>query len=252
LDEQGNPLPPDPEQPEARPPKFRIRTLRLRGVLSQGLFLPLAEVGLPDDLPDGADVTDRLGVAKYEPPAPTGMGDWRAPFPAFVPKTDETRVQSAPAVLDELRGKPYVITLKYDGTSATYCIDGRDDSFHACGRNHSVVDGPNLYWRMARKYDLETVLRRHPHLTIQGEIVGPGVQKNRLGLNELCLFAFSVYDTARGAFLDQDAARAFLADNDIPMVETLDEGDAFGYTQDQLLALAEGKYPAPATNAKAS
>lgn len=240
--EQDN-LTPAAAEPVARPDKFRIRTMRLRGALSQGLFLPLGELGLPGDLPDGEDVTEQLGVTKYEPPAPAGMGDWRGPFPAFVPKTDEMRVQSAPTVLDEMRGLPYVITLKYDGTSATFCLDPRDDSFHACGRNQSIADGPNLYWRMARKYDIPAALRRRPNLAVQGEIVGPGVQKNRLGLGEVCLFAFNVYDFERAAYLDHDDARAFLAQSNIPAVETLETGDAFAYTQNYLLALAEGKYP---------
>jgi len=230
-------------EPAPRPEKFRIRTMRLRGALSQGLFLPLSELDPGGQAAEGEDVMERLGVGKYEPPAPAGMGEWRAPFPAFVSKTDEMRVQSVPAVLDELRGKPYVITLKVDGTSATYCIDPRDGAFHACGRNHSVTEGENLYWRMARRYDLEAVLRRAPGYAVQGEIAGPGVQKNRLGLGEVGLFAFNVYDIAGARSLGHDAARAFLAENGIPAVETLAEGDAFNDTLETLLARAEGKYP---------
>lgn len=158
-----------------RPEKFRIRTLRLRGALSQGLFLPLGAFPELLGASEDDDVTTLLGVGKYEPPQPTGMGDWRAAFPAFVPKTDEMRVQSVPTVLDELRGSPYAVTLKYDGTSATFCIDPRDDSFHACGRNQSIRGGANLYWQMARRYDLETVLRASPQYALQGEIVGPGI-----------------------------------------------------------------------------
>jgi RNA ligase (TIGR02306 family) len=234
--------PRDTTEPVARPEKFRIRTMRLRGALSQGLFMPLSAFDL-GPVAEGEDVTARLGVGKYEPPAPTGMGDFRAHFPAFIPKTDEMRVQSVPAVLEELRGLPYVITLKYDGTSATFCIDPRDGSFHACGRNLSIADGPNLYWQMARKYNIEETLRAAPHRAIQGEIVGPGVQRNRLGLKEVSLFAFSVYDITAARFLDHDDARAFLADAGIPAVEIVEEGDSFAHTQESLLALAEGKYP---------
>jgi RNA ligase (TIGR02306 family) len=157
-DEAGNIMP--LAEPVERPQKFRIRTMRLRGALSQGLFLPLGAFPELAGAFEDDDVTSALGVAKYEPPQPTGMGDWRAAFPAFVPKTDEMRIQSVPAVLDELRGSPYAITLKYDGTSATFCVDPRDDSFHACGRNQSIREGTNLYWQMARKYDLETCCER--------------------------------------------------------------------------------------------
>lgn len=225
-----------------RPDKFRIRTMKLRGTLSQGLFMRLQTFDL-GDVCEGDNVTERLGVAKYEPPAPEGMGEFRARFPPLVPKTDELRVQSVPQVLDELRGLPYVVTLKYDGTSATFCIDPRDGLFHACGRNFSVAAGENLYWRVARKYDIEASLARHPHLAIQGEIVGPSVQKNRLRLSELTLFAFSVFDMSDARFLDHDAARALLAEIGVPAVAVVEEGDSFAHTLESLLQLAEGKYP---------
>ncbi|MBC8103301.1 MAG: RNA ligase (ATP) [Cytophagales bacterium] len=226
-----------------RPEKFRIRTMRLRGALSQGLFLPLAAFSDLAGALAGDDVTAALGVEKYEPPVPTGMGDWRAPFPAFVPKTDEMRVQSLPELLEELRGRPYAITLKYDGTSATYCLDLKDNTFHACGRNQSILDGENRYWQMARKYNIEAALRSQPQYAIQGEIVGPGIQKNRLGLKETSLFVFNVYDSVAARYLNHDEARAFLAQANLPAVETLETGEAFAYDQETLLKLAEGKYP---------
>jgi RNA ligase (TIGR02306 family) len=228
-------------QPGLRPAKFRIRTMRLRGTLSQGLLLPLRAFDL-GPVVEGENVTEALGVGKYEPPAPTGMGDWRAPFPGYIPKTDEMRVQSVPGVLDELRELPYAITVKYDGTSATYCIDSRDGAFHACGRKQSVKEGVNLYWDIARKYNIEAVLREAPHYAIQGEIFGPGIQKNPLGRKQRDFAAFNVYDILSARFLDHAEARVFLNAHGIPAVATLEEGDAFGYSQEDLLALAEGKY----------
>ena len=228
----------------ARPEKFRIRTMRLRGALSQGLFMPLtAFPELGDGLTEGENVTEILGVGKYEPPMPQGMGAFRAHFPGFIPKTDEMRVQSVPAVLEEIKGLPYVITLKYDGTSATFCIDPRDGAFHACGRNLSLQDGNNPYWNVAQKYDIEAVLRRAPHLAIQGEIVGPGLQKNRLNLKEVALFAFNVYDIPAARYLPPDEARAFLADANIPAVAIIEQGERFALTQEDLLRRAEGFYP---------
>jgi RNA ligase (TIGR02306 family) len=225
-----------------RPEKFHIRTMKLRGTLSQGLFMPLACFFL-GDVREGEDVTERLGVGKYEPPPPTDMGDRREPFPPLVPKTDEARVQSLPQVLDELRGHPYVITLKCDGTSATFSIDPRDGEFHVCGRSMSIKVGENIYWRVARKHDLERALRRRPHLAIQGEVVGPGIQKNRLRLKETSLFGFSVFDVSAACYLDHDDARAVLAEIGVPAVEVIEQGVSFQHTQDTLLALAEGTYP---------
>lgn len=226
----------------ARPDKFRIRTMKLRGALSQGLLLAPEALGLAN-VNEGDDVTELLGVTKYEPPAPPNMGGFRANFPDFIPKTDEMRIQSVPEIVDELKGLPYVITLKYDGTSSTFCIDPRDGEFHACGRNFSLEAGSNYYWRVAEKYGIEAILRRSPHLSIQGEICGPGIQKNRLGLKDLGLFVFNIYDIDRACYLSHDAARKFIIDNGLTPAEVVEIGNAFAHDQTSLLTLAEGKYP---------
>ncbi len=75
-----------------RPPSFRLRTKKLRGCLSQGLFMRFDELGLTGVHETGQDLTELLGVEKWDPPLPTGAGDTRGAFPAAVPKTDEMRV----------------------------------------------------------------------------------------------------------------------------------------------------------------
>jgi RNA ligase (TIGR02306 family) len=225
--------------PVSRPTSFRIRTMTMRGTLSQGLLMPLAVLGLTT-ASEGEDVTERLGVTKYEPPAPSGMGEWRGPFPGFVPKTDELRVQSAPAVLDELRGKPFVATVKMDGTSTTLAIV--DGALHVCGRNHSILEGENLYWYVAKKRRIAEVLERAPHLAIQGEVVGPGIQKNPVGLKEKDLFVFNVYDVHEGRHFGDDELRAFCAEHRLEPVPIAFEGDRFDESVESLLAKAEGLY----------
>src|SRR6266699_2318808 len=75
------------------PSGFRIKTVRLRGQVSQGICFPLSVLppGAPTD--EDADVTDALGVLKWEPPQAVGMGGrTKGSFPGFLAKTDETRV----------------------------------------------------------------------------------------------------------------------------------------------------------------
>lgn len=226
----------------AQPANFRLRTIRLRGVLSQGLLMPLARFPeLPPDLPAGTDLTDTLAVAKWEPQIPLN-DEVDGPFLPGVPKTDEIRVQSVPEVFAELAGRPYVITVKCDGTSATYGMNRHTGAFTVCGRNWSIKRGTNAYWHAAEKYQLETVLARHPEMVVQAELIGPGIQKNRLGLRSLQLAAFNVYDQEARRFLSHDEAAAFLASIGVPMVEVLERGDAFAHDQASLLALAEGFY----------
>src|ERR1700753_4271510 len=80
---------------------FRLKTIKLRGQVSQGLLLPV--VALKDKVyPDqyralqiGDDVTEPLGIFKYEPPIPAELsGVMKGSFPNFIPKTDEERVQN--------------------------------------------------------------------------------------------------------------------------------------------------------------
>ena len=222
----------------ARPETFRIRTLRLRGTLSQGLLMPLAQAGVSGGA-EGDDLTAQLGITKYEPPAPSGMGDWRAGFPSLVPKTDEMRVQAVPQVLEELRGQPFVATVKMDGTSSTFVMV--DGALHACGRNHSIAEGENLYWYVAKKHRLADVLAESS-LAIQGEIVGPGVQKNPVGLKDKSLFVFNIYDTRTGEHLGDAELRKFCAQHALQAVPLAFEGERFDETVDSLLAKAEGTH----------
>ncbi len=226
-----------------QPTHFRLRTLRLRGALSQGLLLPLTQFPeLPADLATGTDLTDLLRITKWEPALPMS-DEVEGPFLPGIPKTDEMRVQSVPDVLTELAGRPYVITLKCDGTSATYGVHPQTGSFTVCGRNWSIKRGHNAYWRAAERYDLERSLSLHPHLVVQAELIGPGIQKNRLGLAEIALAAFNVYDRNLARHLDHDQAEAFLASIGVPMVQVVERGASFSHSQASLLALAEGFYP---------
>lgn len=233
-----------PEVEGARPAQYRIKTMTLRKCLSQGLLLPLKEAGLDGSVEDGADVTELLGVGKYEPPLPSGGSDARCAFPGVVPKTDEMRVQSVPEVLEELRGKPYVATLKCDGTSATFLVDPFDGSFHVCGRNWSLREGDNLYWGIARQHELEAKLRASEgRFAIQGEICGPGVQKNPLGLERHALFVFSVHDLVDKRFVEDAEMRDVCARMALTPVPIVERGEAFAHDQGSLLALADGVYP---------
>ena len=141
-------LPPKEWSKFMEPRKYRIRTIKLRKTLSQGLAMPLS---ILDDVMDkkkidklkvGDDVTKVLGVTKYEIQDRHSQGSNKtyaptaSPWPPFLQKTDEIRLQSALKVLDELKNKPFYISLKYDGTSATFAR--KDGKFWACSRNRGV------------------------------------------------------------------------------------------------------------------
>ena len=96
--------------------KLRVKTIRLRGQLSQGLALPLSMLP-PDEYEVGMDVTSLIGVEKYEPVVPTHLaGVVKGNFPTFLNKTDELRLQSEPNVLSEAisKGLMLVGTIKME------------------------------------------------------------------------------------------------------------------------------------------
>lgn len=163
-----------------------LKSKKIRGYVSQGLVMPLSILPA-GEYEEGQDVTELLQVVKYEPPVQfkIGKGNYSIPtkpFPAFIPKTDEDRVQTIPDKLKHLVGKPFVITEKLDGSSFTAYI--RDGEFGICSRNQQVpYDGLTVYGFAAIEHDLENKfkeLRKHLgfDFAMQGELIGGNIQGN--------------------------------------------------------------------------
>lgn len=187
------------------PYNYRVKTIKLRGQVSQGLTIPLDEclaafnITTPVGTEEGADLTDLLGVVKYEIPADAQVsGDTKGPFPGFIEKTDELRAEEFDNLEQLLAEHEYDVTVKMDGSSGTFFI--YNGEFGVCSRNQELKDTENnAFWKMARKYDIEARLRAMGgNFALQGEVAGPGIQKNRAGLKELELFVFTIQniDTA--------------------------------------------------------
>jgi RNA ligase (TIGR02306 family) len=225
---------------------YRIKSVKLRGVLSQGLALPVSiipegtRINLREPLMNlGEDVTEILGVAKYEVPE-TDSPDIAGPFIPGVPKTDEIRIQSSLGMLTALRGQPYYITEKADGTSCT--VGKIDGKIYVCSRNNEVTDGANVYWAAVRKYELNQKIR--DGVALQFEVVGPGIQKNRLGLSEVEIRVFDIFNRMTGQYLPWDVVKERCSKEraDLPTVKLIERGESFNYCLDDLLEMAKGKY----------
>jgi RNA ligase (TIGR02306 family) len=205
-------------------------------------LLPLSVLPTPGN--EGDDVTDLLGILKWEPQLPSSLaGQIRGPFPAEIPKTEQERIQNLyPITYDGV----FDITEKLDGTSCTMYLDG-DAQFHVCSRNLDLKkDGRNVYWQMAIKLDIEGIMVALGLLNyaLQGEIVGPGVQKNPYKLNELKFYVFDVYDVENGRYLSPPECDAFMQKNFgalVPQVPRLGITVIHLESIDDLLAFAEGK-----------
>ena len=172
-----------------------LKTARLRGQYSQGLVLPIEEFPEIDGPYFGQDVTDQLGIIKWEPPLPPGMqGKILGGFPTWIPKTDEERIQNVPEILTAHDPEQWVATEKIDGTSTTFAVF--DGTYHVYGRNWEQADG--MLWDIAAQYDifglLEEVLVESPlsGVALQGETYGEGIQGNPLGVKGRHFKAFNL------------------------------------------------------------
>lgn len=227
------------------PAGFRIKTIKLRGQVSQGICFPLAILPAGVSLEEGADVTSALGVLKWEPPIPVGMGGKvKGGFPGFLPKTDETRVQVLEGLLERHRGKTFYLTEKLDGTSFTAFL--RQGEFGICSRNlwMDETDESNLLARIARSLQLAEKLRdareRLGHdVAIQAEVIGPGIQKNKYALKTVALYVFNVINVDTYQLLSHEQMLQVLCDMSLappPQLGTL----VLNHSVDQLIALSEG------------
>ena len=222
---------------------FRVRTQKLRGVISQGLLLPLSI------LPEGVynvddDLTEILGVKKWMvPEVEGGVGTVIGSFCPYCSKTDEIRIQTIPEIIEELHDKPYYISTKMDGTSVTmWCMNGE---FHVCGRSDEYKDDENsAWWIFAHKLNIpEKVIATGRNVAIQGEMCGPKIQKNRLKLMELHWYVFTIVDLDTGKRLSLDELIDFCDKLKIEHVPIEERGEHFNYTFEDLLERAKGQYP---------
>ena len=242
-----------PEKPEfefMRSKHFKIKTCKLRGVISQGICFPL------DMLPTGSydvdqDVSEILGITKYEPPVPVQLrGRMRCPiFRLAVPKTDEMRVQNIPDVLERHKGEVFNVTEKIDGTSMSVYLDP-ETGLHVCSRNVDLAPDTDhkwngdSYWKYAIEHDLENVLKTlGGTIALQGELFGEGIQKGKYGIKGLHYKVFNFWDMTNHCYIESDVMKdtveAFGLGKDflVPDLGRLE----LNHTVDDLLKMATGQ-----------
>jgi len=185
----------------------RVKTIRLRGQLSQGLALPINSFHLVDL---GGDITANLDIWKYDPPPPAELaGKVAGNWPSWLQKTDQERIQNIDP--SELTGT-YAVEEKMDGTSMSVWIDehgvlGVGTKSMSLKIDDAVNDG-NTYVRMAHdsgmlKWLSTHVLPQDAPFAIQGELCGPGVQGNPYKLDRAAFFAFDIFAPRKGGKLPE-------------------------------------------------
>ena len=228
----------------------RLRTMKLRGQLSQGLLLPLSTLTMVDsELFEGLDVSFPLGIVKYEAPVPAQLaGEVKGMFPGWIQKTDQERVQNLTEEFDHWLREQHVweVTEKLDGSSMTVYL--RDGEFGVCSRNLELKPSEtNSLWKVAVRNDLELKLRRaNRNLALQGELIGEGIQGNPYKQKGQEFFLFDIYDIDTSKYLTPAERKAFVEEHDIKHVPVLAFGAELTNTLgvnsiDGILKFAEGK-----------
>lgn len=242
---------------------YRLKTVRLRGQLSQGLALPINIFDIPEDIEVGTDLTEQLKIRKYEPPVPEEAGAKSSSRVWEIPKTDEERYQSNPALVEALKGKKYYASVKLDGTSTTIILNINEDDepeVNVCGRNTCYIESANnKYWAVTMKYFMKEQMLKYynetgKRLAFQGELIGPRIQGNKMGLTANDLYIFNVWMAdGKQPFekCDLDTSLKIAKDFGLNFVPIELTGE-FVYTSDELQDLTKIKYNKYFPNAKPS
>lgn len=234
-------------------PGNRLRTIRLKGELSQGLALPLHMLTeeqadfcqeFDSNNPTGCDLTEVLGVQLYEKPLPAQLaGRAKGNFPSFIFKTDQERIQNIQKEVNvyNKNGEVFEVTEKLDGSSITVYL--KDDVFGVCYRNLDLQETEgNAFWTITREYDLEHKLRTlGKNIALQGELVGPGIQGNQYGFAQLQMFLFDIFDIDQQTYLCPDNRHQLAKDMDIPHVPFIGDFTFEGETIEGILKEAVGE-----------
>lgn len=241
---------------------YRIKTAKLRGIVSQGLVIPLSKFYAgPASVhyDDGDDMTGVLGVRHYdeikEKFAPVS-GVAKGAFPsAWIPKTDEERVQNLMWMFSdpECAETEYEVTEKVDGSSLTVAYSPSmrpENPFFVCSRNQELEYDQNTKWCVALARDgvLDKLIRFYNETgfeyAFQGELVGPGFNGNRDAYPEQHWKIFKVWDVKNQKYLTPETRQSVCARIGLEHVNVLKCGwKAFKSldTLDKMLEFAKGK-----------
>ena len=274
---------------------YKIKTMKMRGVISQGIVFPMTILKSQKEYKIGDDVTDVLKITQVEDDLPKQTPEkslqtlkqkhkklynnkvfkyfmkfkWfrklafkillpkKKPkkFPEWIIKTDETRLQNMPWVLEEYKNKPMVITEKLDGTSTTFALrkeKKRKYDFAVCSRNVRQADinqkcfyDDNVYHEMAIKYDVKNILtqileeQKAQTVVLQGETIGEAIQKNKYGLKGRDFYAFNLI--IDGKKIDSSIATDMVHKYGIKWVPILKANFILLSTVDEMIKFADGK-----------
>jgi len=216
--------------------KYRVKTIRMRGIYSQGLIMPFSIIDTPESnlmesgIQVGDDVTELLHITKYEPPETFDSSGHQSQWNNSTPKTDEERIQNLGSKYTFLQSidDEWVQSVKLDGTSVSYqLIDGE---FRVFSHNCELKDGQGSIWEWAIENDVESKMRKYckshgipEDIALQGEMVGPGIQQNRQNYETKTVKFFYIFNRSTQRYFEyQEFTEAIKSEMEFDTVPILD------------------------------
>jgi len=224
-------VPPLPIFEFLRERKFRVKTIKLRKQISQGLVMPLSILPEGTSIIEDADVTEILGITQHDPQLQEEQADvtpvhrsqamkllMRIPifrkvyialnsqekgnWPDWIQKTDENRIQVCAKIIMQNFDNPWYLTEKLDGQSGSFFTHKVRKwgfpswEFGVCSRNVWLkTENNSNYWKVAKKYDLENKMKSFKEeMVIQGEILNTNVQGNKYKVTEPMFYVFNIVE----------------------------------------------------------
>ena len=238
----------------------RLRTIKLRGQISQGLLLPVSGAGANGVafhvkrqdgalryVQEGDDVSDFFGITKWEPPAEFRAANAKGSFPHFIPKTDQERIQNLSRSLEKWNAEEHhwQCTEKIDGSSMT--VFYKDGEVGVCSRNLELKDdGTSTFWETAKAEGLvEKLISIGKNIALQGELIGGNIQGNAYKVDKFQFHLYDIFDIDKQEYYLPSEAESIAEHMDIRHVPVLNRGvvtrASDNNTIDNFLQMAEGK-----------
>lgn len=245
--------------------KFRLRTIKLRGQISQGLVLPLSQFPECKELDIAYEGV--LGIDKYEIPDSGNVRGCKpaSTFPHFIPKTDEERIQNIYNKYKEnFLDVDFYESEKLDGSSVTiaslidpklfidklkeedYPYSCEDSQLILASRNQTLkFDATSYFWKGVLNTGLQNkalaIAKTGRQLALQGELLGPGIQGNREGLLDYTVRVFKVYDIDNKEYLTHPEFLSLCREFNIETVPQLGKVKVFNMELPNIIKRAQGK-----------
>ena len=232
-------------------PGNKLRTIKLRGQISQGMCLPLFECepyfnGVTYEV--GDDVSEPLGIVKYEPPVAAHlMGLARGNFPSWLRKTDQDRIQNVYGRISHILDDEWIIEEKLEGSSMT--VGHNNGDLVVCSRNLSLkLEGndENSFVKTANDCGILTALASYGrNIGISGELLG-NIQGNIYHINGFEWRIFDILDVDTQKYVDYDTRMQIVNDLQdhgakLLVAPLLARRELKGSTIQDLKTMADGK-----------